>query len=71
MQEFARNLNLAKTTLWDWCNGKVLPPLSRVLEICYLFNISPVSFYIEDISLNKEQIAFNTRAYSKDTKKEK
>lgn len=69
MQEFARNLNLAKTTLWDWCNGKVLPPLSRVLEICYLFNISPVSFYIEDISVNKEQIAFNAGAYSKDTKK--
>lgn len=69
MQGFARNLNLAKTTLWDWCNGKVLPPLSRVLEICYLFNISPVSFYIEDISVNKEQIAFNAGAYSKDTKK--
>lgn len=69
MQEFARNLNLAKTTLWDWCNGKVLPPLSRVLEICYLFNISPVNFYIEDISVNKEQIAFNAGAYSKDTKK--
>ncbi|HDR6309116.1 TPA: TniQ family protein [Bacillus cereus] len=69
MQEFARNLNLAKTTLWDWCNGKVLPPLSRVLEICYLFNVSPVNFYIEDISVNKEQIAFNAGAYSKDTKK--
>ena len=69
MQEFARNLNLAKTTLWDWCNGKVLPPLSRVLEICYLFNISPVSFYIEDININKGQIAFNAGAYSKDTKK--
>ncbi|WP_176523666.1 TniQ family protein [Bacillus cereus] len=69
MQEFARNLNLAKTTLWDWCNGKVLPPLSRILEICNLFNISPVSFYIEDISVNKEQIAFNAGAYSKDTKK--
>lgn len=69
MQEFARKLNLAKTTLWDWCNGKVLPPLSRVLEICYLFNISPVSFYIEDIGVNKEQIAFNAGAYSKDTKK--
>lgn len=69
MQEFARKLNLAKTTLWDWCNGKVLPPLSRVLEICYLFNVSSVSFYIEDISVNKEQIAFNAGAYSKDTKK--
>lgn len=69
MQEFARNLNLAKTTLWDWCNGKVLPPLSRVLEICYLFNISPVNFYIEDISVNKEQIDFNTGVYAKGTKK--
>lgn len=69
MQEFAWKLNLAKTTLWDWCNGKALPPLSRVLEICYLFDMSPVSFYIEDISINKEQIAFNAGAYSKDTKK--
>lgn len=69
IQEFARKLNLAKTTLWDWCNGKVLPPLSRMLEICYLFNVSPVSFYIEDIRVNKEQIAFNAGAYSKDTKK--
>ncbi|WP_257208657.1 TetR/AcrR family transcriptional regulator [Bacillus toyonensis] len=39
------------------------------MEICYLFNISPVSFYIEDIGVNKEQIAFNAGAYSKDTKK--
>ncbi|MBJ8027409.1 TniQ family protein [Bacillus cereus group sp. N21] len=69
MQGFARNLNLAKTTLWDWCNGKALPPLSRVLEICYLFNMSPVSFYIEDISVNKKQIVFNARSYSKDSKK--
>ncbi|MCX2828280.1 TniQ family protein [Bacillus pseudomycoides] len=69
MQEFAWKLNLAKTTLWDWCNGKALPPLSRVLEICYLFDMSPVSFYIEDISINKEQIAFNAGIYSKDTKK--
>ncbi len=69
MQEFAKKLSIAKTTLWGWCNGKVLPPLSRVLEICYLFNISPVIFYIEDISVNKEKIAFNAGAYSKDTKK--
>ncbi|HHP5737725.1 TniQ family protein [Bacillus paranthracis] len=69
MQEFARKLNLAKTTLWDWCNGKVLPPLSRVLEICYLFDMSPVSFYIEDISVNKETVAFNAECHTRDTKK--
>ncbi|SCB71086.1 TniQ family protein [Bacillus mycoides] len=69
MQEFARNLNLAKTTLWDWCNGKVLPPLSRVLEICYLFDMSPVSFYIEDISVNKETAVFNAECHTRDTKK--
>lgn len=69
MQEFARKLNLAKTTLWDWCNGKALPPLSRVLEICCLFDMSPVNFYIEDISVNKEKMIFNAGAYSKDTKK--
>ncbi|MDZ5607853.1 TniQ family protein [Bacillus pseudomycoides] len=69
MQEFARKLNLAKTTLWDWCNGKALPPLSRVLEICCLFDMSPFNFYIEDISVNKEKMVFNAGVYSKDTKK--
>lgn len=69
MQEFARNLNLAKTTLWDWCNGKVLPPLSRVLEICYLFDMPPVSFYIEDVSVNKETVVFNAECHTRDTKK--
>ncbi|HDR7617091.1 TPA: TniQ family protein [Bacillus mycoides] len=69
MQEFARKLNLAKTTLWDWCNGKALPPLSRVLEMCYLFNMSPVSFYTEDVSVNKETVVFNTECHTRDTKK--
>lgn len=69
MQEFAKKLNLAKTTLWDWCNGKVLPPLSRVLEICYLFDMSPVSFYIEDVSVNKETVVFNAECHTRETKK--
>lgn len=69
MQDFARKLNLAKTTLWGWCNGKALPPLSRVLEICCLFDMSPVNFYIEDIRVNKEKMVFNAGAYSKGTKK--
>ncbi|PTC13415.1 TniQ family protein [Bacillus wiedmannii] len=69
MQEFARKLNLAKTTLWDWCNGKALPPLSRVLEICYLFDMSPVSFYIEDVSVNKETVVFNAECQTRETKK--
>ncbi|MGN4633765.1 TniQ family protein [Bacillus cereus group sp. MYBK34-1] len=69
MQRFAKNLNLAKTTLWDWCNGKVLPPLFRVLEICCLFDVSPVSFYIEDISVNKEKVVFNAECHTRETKK--
>ena len=69
MQEFARKLNLAKTTLWDWCNGKALPPLSRVLEICYLFDMSPVSFYIEDVSVKKETVVFNAGCHTRNTKK--
>ncbi|WP_145930926.1 TniQ family protein [Bacillus cereus] len=69
MQEFARKLNLAKTTLWDWCNGKVLPPLFRVLEICCLFDVSPFSFYIEDISVNKETVAFNAECHTREIKK--
>ncbi|WP_277929012.1 TniQ family protein [Bacillus cereus group sp. BfR-BA-01523] len=59
LQRFAKNLNLAKTTLWDWCKGKVLPPLPRVLEICSLFDISPVYFYTQDISINKNLIILN------------
>ncbi|WP_257153386.1 TetR/AcrR family transcriptional regulator [Bacillus pseudomycoides] len=69
MQRFAKNLNLAKTTLWDWCNGKVLPPLFRVLEMCCLFDVSPVSFYIEDVSVNKETVVFNAECHTRDTKK--
>ncbi|MGE7636056.1 hypothetical protein ACQKMZ_28565 [Bacillus paramycoides] len=59
LQRFARNLNLAKTTLWDWCKGKVLPPLPRVFEICSLFDISLVDFYTQDISTNKNLIILN------------
>ena len=69
MQEFAKKLSIAKTTLWDWCNGKVLPPLFRVLEICRLFDVPPVSFYIEDISVNKETVVFNTECHTRETKK--
>ncbi|MEK4502099.1 TniQ family protein [Bacillus sp. FSL R12-0069] len=69
MQRFAKRLNLAKTTLWDWCNGKVSPPLVRVLEICFLFDVSPVSFYIEDVSVNKETEAFNAECHTRETKK--
>lgn len=69
MQEFAKKLSIAKTTLWDWCNGKVLPPLFRVLEICCLFDVSPVSFYIEDISVNKETVVFNAECHIRETKK--
>lgn len=59
LQRFAKNLNLAKTTLWDWCKGKVLPPLPRIFEICSLFDISPVDFYTQDISANKNLITLN------------
>ncbi|MRB36048.1 hypothetical protein GH861_23160 [Bacillus thuringiensis] len=59
LQRFAKNLNLAKTTLWDWCKGKVLPPLPRIFEICSLFDISPVYFYTQDISTNKNLITLN------------
>ncbi|WP_342716285.1 TniQ family protein [Bacillus paramycoides] len=62
LQRFAKNLNLAKTTLWDWCKGKVLPPLPRVLEICSLFDISPVYFYTQDISINKNLIILNVES---------
>ncbi|MGR5996006.1 helix-turn-helix domain-containing protein [Bacillus cereus] len=71
MQRFAKKLLLAKTTLWDWCNGKVLPPLFRVLEICCLFDVSPVSFYIEDISVNKETVVFNAECHIRETKKKR
>ncbi|WP_255290533.1 TniQ family protein [Bacillus cereus] len=62
LQRFAKNLNLAKTTLWDWCKGKVLPPLPRIFEICSLFDISPVYFYTQDISINKNLIILNVES---------
>lgn len=67
LQRFAKNLNLAKTTLWDWCKGKVLPPLPRIFEICSLFDISPVYFYTQDISTNKNKtlITLNTELASR------
>ncbi|UNP76226.1 TniQ family protein [Bacillus nitratireducens] len=66
LQRFAKNLNLAKTTLWDWCKGKVLPPLPRIFEICSLFDISPVYFYTQDISINKNLIISNVETLSGD-----
>ncbi len=63
LQRFAKNLNLAKTTLWDWCKGKVLPPLPRILEICSLFDISSVYFYTQDISIKKNLIVLNERSH--------
>ncbi|OUA85949.1 TniQ family protein [Bacillus thuringiensis] len=48
-EKFARLLNVPKTTMWEWCKGKGLIPLERVLEICYICGLSPLNFYVKDI----------------------
>jgi hypothetical protein len=49
IEKFARLLNVPKTTMWDWCKGKGLIPLERILGICYICGLSPLNFYVKDI----------------------
>uniref|UniRef100_B8HXB7 TetR family transcriptional regulator n=1 Tax=Cyanothece sp. (strain PCC 7425 / ATCC 29141) TaxID=395961 RepID=B8HXB7_CYAP4 len=44
--EFARQMSLPKTSVWLWQSGQVLPELSRLLSICYHFNLSLLDFLI-------------------------
>lgn len=39
MAEFARFLEIPKTTIWDWCKGKNLPPFPQLLLLCINLNV--------------------------------
>ncbi|MBD2089121.1 TniQ family protein [Microcoleus sp. FACHB-1515] len=41
---FARQLQLPRNTVWLWCNGKNLPQLETLVQICYRLNRSLVDF---------------------------
>lgn len=43
MAEFARTIEIPKTTIWDWCKGKNLPPLPQLLLICINLNVDILS----------------------------
>ena len=42
--EFARQLQLPRNTVWLWCNGKNLPQLDTLVQICYRLNRSLIEF---------------------------
>lgn len=42
--EFARQLQLPKNTVWLWCNGKNLPQLDTLVQICCRLNRSLIEF---------------------------
>ncbi|MGG6270834.1 TniQ family protein [Leptolyngbya sp. AN03gr2] len=42
--EFARQLQLPKNTVWLWCNGKNLPQLDTLVQICYRLDRPLVEF---------------------------
>lgn len=46
--EFARQLQLPKNTVWLWCNGKNLPKLNTLVQICYRLNRSLVEFMTQE-----------------------
>ncbi|MEP0957515.1 helix-turn-helix transcriptional regulator [Microcoleus sp. FACHB-1515] len=42
--EFARQLQLPKNTVWLWCNGRNLPQLDTLVQICHRLNRSLIEF---------------------------
>jgi transcriptional regulator with XRE-family HTH domain len=50
--EFARQLQLPKNTVWLWCNGKNLPQLDTLAQVCYHLNCSLVEFITQEPEQN-------------------
>lgn len=55
----AKYVKIPKTTMWDWCRGKVSPPLNKVLYMAYKLGVSSVDLYtqvnINDLTLTDER----------------
>jgi hypothetical protein len=47
--EFSRILHLPKNTVWLWQAGKNLPPLDKLLRICYVAQVPLINFLIGKI----------------------
>lgn len=41
---FANEINLHRSVVWQYCNGKFLPPLNTILNICFKKEISFIHF---------------------------
>lgn len=52
--EFARMLRLPKNTVWLWKTGKNLPPLDKLLRICYLTQIPLINFLNNNIPSSQD-----------------
>lgn len=61
---FARLIGFPKNQVWMWSKGKVLPQLSVLLKICYLFNLSLLEF----LTNNKLKLNFcsNSKSVNQD-----
>ncbi|MFE4129284.1 TniQ family protein [Peribacillus sp. YIM B13482] len=58
IEDFSRYLKIAKTTMWEWCNGKVNPPFNKVVHIAYKLDVSSLELYT--------QVDFNNLTYKYD-----
>ncbi|WP_410986725.1 TniQ family protein [Bacillus paranthracis] len=47
MKQFATYMGVPKTTAWGWLNKSTIPPLNKVLDIAYIFNIPIQTLYKE------------------------
>ena len=55
--EFARAVDITKTTVWGWYNRKCMPSITHLLKVCYLLSIEIVNFLegrVEDQTLEKQ-----------------
>ncbi|HEY9696296.1 MAG TPA: TniQ family protein [Trichocoleus sp.] len=46
--EFARQLQLPRNTVWLWCNGKNLPQLDTLVQVCYRLDRSLIEFITQE-----------------------
>lgn len=47
MKQFATYIGVPKTTAWGWLNKSTIPPLNKVLDIAYIFDIPMQTLYKE------------------------
>lgn len=68
MAEFARFIGFSKTTVWDWCKGKNLPPFPSLLAICEALKVQVVDVLLgnsKDISIALSKPTMHTTRLQK------